>query len=413
MVASSFYVYLPSNTRNVGNKTSKFTVPLSKKIEFNSNWTVALTGIIYNHSWATLGTHALQFIEIEWQDGTTTRLYLPSASFSSEKDVEQTLNNLIANGRLCFLTKKRHKRQAPEGEDEEGSKKKVARITTASVTSPDESLKEASVDQPPAETSPLKEEDGFLEQFWENFLSDSPLGVRSQAIDALQPLVQVKSRTDKMKESVEKVFDQLRGSDHNRTKPMRFTQPSMIETHDFPPINYTESNEDYEDDEEEDKCPLTRQSLPYSQLSQHFSIIFDSDLQKFTFKIDSQHIKEIRMSDQLAYLLGSVSKTRQTSGPAEFPPELRGGIDCMFVYAPNLVEPTIIGNTLAPLLRIVKVKGKQGQMVEETLLNPEYRRVIDKQISEISVEIRDNSGRLIPFQSGDLIAILNFRKSFF
>jgi hypothetical protein len=49
-------------------------------------------------------------------------------------------------------------------------------------------------------------------------------------------------------------------------------------------------------------------------------------------------------------------------------------------------------------------------MVEDTFLAPQYHKIVEKSVSEISIEIRTTTGRLVPFNWGDCILVLHFKK---
>ncbi|KAL3105589.1 hypothetical protein niasHT_021692 [Heterodera trifolii] len=53
-------------------------------------------------------------------------------------------------------------------------------------------------------------------------------------------------------------------------------------------------------------------------------------------------------------------------GSAKYPPDLSGGVRQLYVYAPKLVEDSIIGDRMAPLLRVVNVSGTPGLDMPET-----------------------------------------------
>lgn len=95
---------------------------------------------------------------------------------------------------------------------------------------------------------------------------------------------------------------------------------------------------------------------------------------------------------------------------AKYVPDIKGGINALFVYAPNLVEMTALGNKFVPILRIANVRGETGQLIEDIYIATQYHRIIPKEISEISIEIRTSTGRLVPFNYGDCILTLHFRK---
>jgi hypothetical protein len=149
----------------------------------------------------------------------------------------------------------------------------------------------------------------------------------------------------------------------------------------------------------------------YENLAEHVKFIFESEQERFVLKLNKEHVEGITLSRQLNYLLGFDSS--EYSSPyqiARYLPDMRAGINSIYIYAKDLVTPSIIGDTTAPILRIITVKGNIGDIVEEHFINPQYFRLIEKTISEIKIELRTSSGRLIPFNYGDCILTLHFRK---
>ena len=151
---------------------------------------------------------------------------------------------------------------------------------------------------------------------------------------------------------------------------------------------------------------------PYNLVNKMLAFHFDDATNRFSLEVDSDQIREVRLSQQLRYALGFEEEvyTRPLTH-ATYNPDLHGGIHSLYVYAPQLVEPSLLGDTMAPLLRIAKVNGAPGDMVEETYTMPQYHRVLEKQINEISIQIRTASGRLVPFNWGDCILVLHFKKA--
>ena len=131
-------------------------------------------------------------------------------------------------------------------------------------------------------------------------------------------------------------------------------------------------------------------------------------------------IKNIEMSNQLAYILGfelhGGNKYVQINSFAKYTPDLEP-IHSMYIYAPNLVANTVIGNSAGPLLRIVNVTASsalgQNKVVENIYTQEFHHQVIQKYISEIRIEIRSDSGRLIEFNNGNCILTVHFKRSFF
>ena len=73
----------------------------------------------------------------------------------------------------------------------------------------------------------------------------------------------------------------------------------------------------------------------------------------------------------------------------------------------------MVGDSVAPLLRIAKVKGSPGDMVEDTFLSPQYHKVLEKTVTEISIQVRTATGRLVPFNWGNVTLVLHFQKETF
>ena len=84
----------------------------------------------------------------------------------------------------------------------------------------------------------------------------------------------------------------------------------------------------------------------------------------------------------------------------------------MYVYT-DIVEPQPVGDTLAPLLRIINV-GKHGKMpgaqISYTFIHPHYIPLMKREFNRIEVDIRDDLGENVPFASGQLNVKLHFRK---
>jgi len=143
-----------------------------------------------------------------------------------------------------------------------------------------------------------------------------------------------------------------------------------------------------------------------------FSVVqlkFDYIKRKMDLHMNNGLISGIVLSKHLAYVLGFKDEVLTTEKTAEHPIDLRGGTDALYVYS-NIVENQIVGNTRVPLLRIVHVHGHHGDVIEKTFHSPHYIPVLCKEIDNIEVEIKSDSGHLIPFEYGKTVAKLHFRK---
>ena len=83
----------------------------------------------------------------------------------------------------------------------------------------------------------------------------------------------------------------------------------------------------------------------------------------------------------------------------------------LYIYS-DIVEPQIVGHTVAPLLRVVTVKGKDGDMIHEMFDRPHYLPLSQKNFQTIETVIRTHTGNYVPFERGQLIIKLHFRQKY-
>ena len=76
--------------------------------------------------------------------------------------------------------------------------------------------------------------------------------------------------------------------------------------------------------------------------------------------------------------------------------DLRRGFESLYVYS-SIVEPRIVGDKIAPLLRIVPITGRHGEMVTACFDHVQYIPVLSREFGSIETEIRDDTGRPVPF----------------
>ena len=70
----------------------------------------------------------------------------------------------------------------------------------------------------------------------------------------------------------------------------------------------------------------------------------------------------------------------------------------------------MVGDTSAPLLRNVPAKGNFGSMVNIDFTKLEYKPVSTSLVNTIKIDIRDDTGKHIPFNNGRVIVKLHFRQ---
>jgi len=154
------------------------------------------------------------------------------------------------------------------------------------------------------------------------------------------------------------------------------------------------------------------------------SFELDRTVRRITIHFLDTRVSEIRFSQHLAYMLGLDSATiyrreaiDSSSGfekdlgyvMARFPPDMRGGVDSLYLYT-NIVENQIVGNTLAPLLQIIPVSGEHGEVIQKTIYSPHYVPVLTNKFSSIEVNLKNDQDDNLPFLFGKVVVKLHFRR---
>ena len=84
-------------------------------------------------------------------------------------------------------------------------------------------------------------------------------------------------------------------------------------------------------------------------------------------------------------------------------------IDSLYVYC-DIIESRIVGDVLAPLLRVIPVKGKHGETILKSYENVHYVPLQRKTFQTMEIDIRDRTGKAVPFERGTLSVTLHFRR---
>ena len=70
-----------------------------------------------------------------------------------------------------------------------------------------------------------------------------------------------------------------------------------------------------------------------------------------------------------------------------------------------------MGDIKAPLLHVVDAPGNFGDLIHRLYTTPQYVRVSSKEFNTVEIDIRDDTGRSVPFEFGKVVATLHFRRS--
>ena len=91
-------------------------------------------------------------------------------------------------------------------------------------------------------------------------------------------------------------------------------------------------------------------------------------------------------------------------------PLLDANTQMLYIYC-DILENVSVGDTLAPLLRIINVDGKRDSNIHRMFDLPRYLPVQKKNFDSLEINIRDGLGREVAFDKGSLIVTLHFRKA--
>ena len=103
---------------------------------------------------------------------------------------------------------------------------------------------------------------------------------------------------------------------------------------------------------------------------------------------------------------------------AERKSDLHVHLSSLFIYC-DLVKPTLVGNTFVPLLRAVPIEEQPDRVYDTKKYHRylsklfdriRYRPLSSKFFQEISFQICDDVGELVDFQWGKVVCTLHFKK---
>lgn len=376
----SFYVILPSNTAVDGNRTNSFRVRLPRKLEFRSEWSVGLAVFAYPRSWPSLGASGEQeFIRIQWKtlvNKRQTLFKLPITRLNKPENLISIINAVMRQhcdnmiGKISSLLTHLRKHFDSMREKilalwEENHIRKAREVN-----GPDMEVFSAS----PAKTDNPEEVNENLKKERESFI-----------LNAYQQTFSLEYFSEQELELLRSVAENpdILGTPDDALKVQNFYRDKML------------------------KC---------------FRIDFIDEIQRFSLTVDDALIEKIELSERLSFIMGFPDRKYSFPGEsthvenllswnAKFIPDLSGGISALYVYAPGLIEPVIVGNCSAPLLRVAIVRGKPDDFIEDAYVPVQYHRLLAKELSDVQIEICDPNGHPMPFQYGSCILTLHFKKN--
>ncbi|KAL3076961.1 hypothetical protein niasHT_031218 [Heterodera trifolii] len=393
MPSNSFYIVLPSNTNVEGNRTNSFRTRLPRKLQFNSEWEVGLAVIVYPHSWPSIGTAQQQFVEVEWQTGKALRIEVPPSNVTNPYELSKNLYKLFGEG-SDHLAKQLRTTQnafllvinkARRWAREEYIKRKVKE--NRSIHDEEKLLHALLIDS-----------ESFIE------LKDVDRGLIAEEKRVETSKVPLRISTDDKDSYQKKLNEYFSG----------LSEPDLNLIDDFIKAKVKSEIKKMTEDERmileaSKEVGMGAWLQAYRRIWLVCQFTYDTNRNRFDLNFDKRYVKKVKITAQLAYILGfDNTEFLEPENEARFMPDMNGGVSSFHVYAPNLIEPMMIGDVTSPVLRIVTIRGKSDEVIEEQFLAIQYHKILLKEISEIFVEIRTNSGSLMPFQYGTCTLTLHF-----
>ena len=139
---------------------------------------------------------------------------------------------------------------------------------------------------------------------------------------------------------------------------------------------------------------------------------FDMGFNKINHKIDMKVKKECQVI--ISPLIQSMLGFRQAIFPAgeyvsDWVVDVKKGLNSLYVYCP-LVESRMVGDAQVPLLRIVPVEGRYEEMITRVFDPIQYCPLLQKLFQTVEIDLRDDTGSIVPFERGRVVVTLHCRK---
>lgn len=94
---------------------------------------------------------------------------------------------------------------------------------------------------------------------------------------------------------------------------------------------------------------------------------------------------------------------------SDYPLELNAGITELYMYT-DVVSSSFLGDTLAPILKIIPIGNENGNQIIKYFPVPLYFPVKKRHFDTIDIELRTSAGTPMKFISGKTNLVLSFRR---
>ncbi|KAL3076124.1 hypothetical protein niasHS_013671 [Heterodera schachtii] len=365
----------------------RFTNELFTVAEVHTERSPVVYRLRDDHNEIISGTVEQQFVQVEWQTGNTVRIEVPPSNVTNPLELGKNLYRLLGEGSDLLAKKVRSTQNSF-----------MLTINKARRWAREEYIKRKT-----KEKRGVRDEELLLQAMLTdtetlvelNSVAHGLLAREKSAATSNVPLRIAADDNDSYQHKLDDYFSKL--SDKNLTV--------------LDELCMTKLNAEIKNLTEEERALLeaTKEMgteawiQAYREIRLVCQFNYNVNRNRFVLNTDPRYVKKVEVSPQLAYILGfNNTEFMQPEIEAQFMPDMSGGVSSFHVYTPDLIEPMMIGDVTAPVLRIVTIRGNPDQVVEEQFFAIQYHKLLSKEISEILIEIRTNSGSLMPFQYGTL-----------
>lgn len=400
---SVFHVTCSSDTkRPEGNKPQSFTNRLANRLQFSSDWQVGLVSFTFPPSWPTLGTHERQHISIVWRNGVRTLLHLPRARVVDARELATLINDYIRDEQYSYIAEdythpelwgrhtKRPVRSVPTSEPP--AEPEVA--AAAAAAREKRQLYQPSHPPPPPPSPHRKQQ------------SPAPTMTKPQQQQQQAHKKRQREEEESEDEEEERRRKKKEKFDEVVTTPMvHFTPP------EFQMIAYAAYPDTVIGGKPMDRKRWREEG--YEKTHEHISFHFSPIDQRFVARINKEFIESVELGPQLTYTMGyEQALLNKATNYAKHLPDVTGGVNSLYIYAPDLIEPSLMGDSMAPVLRIINVGSPLMQERHEVDFGVgiQFHRLLHKEISEINILVCTEDGTPVPFDYGACRLVLQFKK---
>lgn len=139
--------------------------------------------------------------------------------------------------------------------------------------------------------------------------------------------------------------------------------------------------------------------------------MYQDQITKKVFLINKDEIYGVKFSKNLQNIFGLENlEYKRGIHEGKRQCDIDEGQTALYVYT-NIVENQMIGDTMAPLLRVVPLRGSR----DDTYRTEEFQHVIyvptiNARTDIVQLDIRRDDGQPVSFQTGKVIATLHFKE---